>query len=677
MGARPLALIRALLAGRRGCGCDTCPLRPGDIARTVLLFGSPNVGKSLIFNRLTGSYAIVSNYPGTTVEVTRGRGRIGDVALQVVDTPGAYSLLPLSEDERVARSLLLEESPHLVLHVADAKNLSRMLPLTLQLIEAGLPVALDLNLMDEAQRAGVSVSASALHHRLGIPVVLTAAATGFGIERLRALLAGPPPSPSPPSIIYPEPVASAARQIEALLKGDYRISRRAVALLLLARDPDMRERVRLRDPQALPAIDDIVQQAQARRSQPLSVVIALARQRAAELIAREVVTAGPTPLRRSFAEVLGDLAMHPLAGIPILLAVLYLGLYLVVGKLAAGLLVNLLDRQLFVNHLNPALDRIVAHLLPWPVLSLLFVGQYGLLTLGLRYALAIVLPLVAAFFLIFALLEDSGYLPRLALLVDRLFKRIGLSGRAVIPIVLGLGCDTMATLVTRILPTRRERVIATFLLALAVPCSAQLGVILGLLAAHPLGLAIWAGVVLAVFLISGLLAARLLPGETGRFYLEIPPLRLPSLRNVAAKTLARLKWYGAEVIPLFLFASVLLWLGELTHLFQLALVALRPVVHAIGLPASAADAFLFGFFRRDYGAARIFDIHSAGAISGVPLVVAMVTITLFIPCIAQFLVMQKERGLRAALAVSAVILVSAFGVGYLLNLALTHLKVTM
>ncbi len=318
---------------------------------------------------------------------------------------------------------------------------------------------------------------------------------------------------------------------------------------------------------------------------------------------------------------------------------------------------------------------LVERLLPWPVVSSLLVGEYGVITLGVRYAVAIVLPLVAAFFAVFALLEDSGYLPRLALLVDRLFKRMGLSGRAVIPLVLGLGCDTMATIVTRVLETRRERVIATFLLALAIPCSAQLGVILGVLSGHPLGLAIWGSVVGAVFLASGLLAARVLPGEVPRFYLEVPPMRVPSLGNVARKTYARLKWYAAEVVPIFLFASVLIWLGELTHVFQLALAAMRPLVGLIGLPAAAADAFLFGFFRRDYGAARLFDVSSQGAMSGLPLVVAMVTITLFIPCVAQFLVMQKERGLRVALAVGAIILPFSFAVGYILNAILTGLQV--
>jgi ferrous iron transport protein B len=339
--------------------------------------------------------------------------------------------------------------------------------------------------------------------------------------------------------------------------------------------------------------------------------------------------------------------------------------------------VDFLDERLFGSVVNPALTGFVERIIPWPVLSQLFVGEYGVLTLGLRYAFAIVLPLVAAFFLVFALLEDSGYLPRLALLVDRIFKRIGLSGRAVIPLVLGLGCDTMATLVTRVLQTRRERIIATFLLALAIPCSAQLGVILGLLSAHPLGLAIWAGVVGGVFLLSGFLAARLLPGEAARFYLEIPPMRWPSLGNVFTKTLARLKWYALEVIPIFLLASVLIWVGQLTHLFQLALAVLRPAVHLIGLPDAAADAFLFGFFRRDYGAARIFDVHSEGAVSGIPLIVAMITITLFIPCIAQFLVMVRERGPRAALAVAGIILPFAFGVGYAVNAILVALRVNV
>ncbi len=674
MGA--LDFARGLLARARGCHCDTCPLAAPSKSRRLVLFGSPNVGKSVIFNQLTGVYAVVSNYPGTTVEVARGEARIGDVLLEIVDSPGAYSLAPLSEDERVARDLLADDPPDMVLHVIDAKNLRRALPLTFQLLEAGIPVAVNLNVIDEAERAGLSVDTDRLSADLGVPVVATAAVSGVGMDGLRALVAGEIPVPSDYRVDYPEWIESAIAEIAELLRGDYGLAPRAVALLLLQRDPGTWERVRRANAEAASDIERVVSDAEAQYSHPLAYPIALARRQAAEGAANGAVRGSSRAVKPGFGESVGRLAMHPVAGMLMLAAVLYVGLYLFVGKLGAGVMVDFLEHQVFARYVTPASTHIVERLLPWPTWSKLFVGEYGLITLGLRYAIAIVLPLVGAFFLTFAVLEDSGYLPRLALLVDRFFKRIGLSGRAVIPIVLGLGCDTMATLVTRVLETRRERVIATLLLALAIPCSAQLGVILGLLSRHPLGLAIWGVVILGVFFLSGALAARLLPGETPRFYLEIPPMRWPSLRNVATKTFARLRWYAAEVIPLFLVASIVIWIGELTRLFQLALTVLRPAVNALGLPDAAADAFLFGFFRRDYGAARIFDLaRPSEVMSGVPLVVAMVTITLFVPCIAQFLVMIRERGWRTALAVAGVILPFAFGVGLLLNVILLSIGV--
>jgi ferrous iron transport protein B len=667
--------VRRLLGLGRRCECDACPLAGPTSERKLMLVGAPNVGKSVIFNQLTGSYVVVSNYPGTTVEIARGKAGVGEVALDVLDSPGAYSLVPLSQEERVTLDLLLDDPPDLVLHVVDAKNLPRMLPLTFQLIEAGVPVALDVNIVDEAERAGITVDSDALSNDLGLPVIPTAAVDGVGVDQLRAQLGGRAPDPSAFRVAYPAPIEAALDRIGGLLNGEYRIAPRAMALLLLQRESGVWARVTKADPEAMVEVERVVGETERQYNRPLSLLIALARQKAADRVAGRALAREPRAVRPPLGELAGRLAMHPIIGVPILAAVLYVGLYLVVGKIGAGVLVDFLETQVFERYVNPFSTALVERILPWPTWSALFVGEYGVITLGVRYALAIVLPLVAAFFLVFALLEDSGYLPRLALLLDRLFKRIGLSGRAVIPIVLGLGCDTMATLVTRVLETRRERVIATFLLALAIPCSAQLGVILGLLSTRPLGMAIWVGVVSAVFLLSGYLAARLVPGEAARFYLDIPPMRWPSLRNVAAKTLARVRWYAAEVIPIFLLASVFIWIAQLTRLLEAALAVLRPVVGVIGLPGATADAFLFGFLRRDYGAARIFDAHTDGALSGVPLVVAMVTITLFVPCIAHFLIMVKERGLRTAVAVAAIILPFAFGVGYLLNLILITLKV--
>ncbi|HLE18215.1 MAG TPA: nucleoside recognition domain-containing protein, partial [Syntrophales bacterium] len=259
---------------------------------------------------------------------------------------------------------------------------------------------------------------------------------------------------------------------------------------------------------------------------------------------------------------------------------------------------------------------------------------------------------------------------RLALLVDRLFKRIGLNGRAVIPIVLGFGCDTMATMVTRTLETVRERIIATLLLALAIPCSAQLGVIMALLSKEPGALAIWGLCLLFVFLVVGYLASRLIPGDTSMFYMELPPMRLPQLSNIFTKTYSRMQWYFLEILPLFILASVLLWIGKITFFFNKMADWMETVMSALGLPREAAVAFIFGFFRRDYGAAGLFDLQTKGLLNARQLTVAAVTLTLFIPCIAQFLIIKKERGMKVAAAIGLFVSALAFGSGYLLNKAI-------
>ncbi len=649
--------------------CHSTPGRPeAQTGRMAALVGSPNVGKSALFNRLTGAYVTVSNYPGTTVEVARGRCQ----AWQVVDTPGLYSLLPTTEEERVARSLLLSESPQAVVNVTDAKNLERLLPLTLQLLEAGLPVLLVVNILDEAEALGLEVRLGELEARLGIPVAGTAAVSGRGIRELKERLGREVPRPRTVPVRYDPAVEEAVRSIQALLGGRYPLSLRAVALLLLQRDGEILELVRQRDPQALPGIEAAVRAAAAASAQPLAYRIAASRLEQARRLARAALRPAGSG-RRRFAEALSALLVKPLTGIPILLAVLYLGLYQFVGVFGAGTLVGLLEQRLFAGWLSPWLTGVFQRWVPWPLVRDLFVGDYGVFTLGLRYAVAIVLPIVGTFFLAFSIMEDTGYFPRLALLVDRVFKAIGLNGRAVIPLVLGLGCDTMATVVTRTLETRRERLLATLLLALAIPCSAQLGVILAVLSPRPWTLLLWAALIVGILLLVGVLGARLLPGERPSFYMELPPLRLPRLGNVLVKTYTRMQWYLLEVLPFFLGASLAIWLGRVTGFFQLLLRVLAPLMRALGLPAQAAAVFLFGFFRRDYGAAGLYDLQAAGLLSGRQLLVSAVTLTLFIPCVAQFAVMLKERGWKTALGIAAFILPFSFGTGLLLNWALSAL----
>jgi len=379
----------------------------------------------------------------------------------------------------------------------------------------------------------------------------------------------------------------------------------------------------------------------------------------------------PPPAQRSISarDRLGRALIRPITGVPALLLVLFVGLYLFVGRFGGGTLVDWLEGTLFGRWVTPLATRVLAGV-PNDALRALFVGDYGLLSLGLRYAIAIILPIVGAFFLFFSVLEDSGYFPRLALLVDRVFKRLGLSGRAVIPIVLGFACDTMATMVTRTLETRRERVLVTLLLALAIPCSAQLGVILALMAGQPFVIGVWALAVLGTFALVGWLGAEVLRGPAPTFHMELPPLRVPRVGNVLVKTATRMQWYFLEVLPLFLLASVLLWMADRTGVLAVMQQALRPVVAALGLPAQTAGMFIFGFFRRDYGAAGLYDLSRQGLLTPVQLAVAGVTLTLFVPCIAQFLMMVRERGVKTAALMLVFITLFAFGTGFLLNAAL-------
>jgi ferrous iron transport protein B len=648
--------------------------------KTIMIVGNPNVGKSVLFNALSKQYVTVSNYPGTTVEVSRGAVRIGELEYDIVDTPGMYSLFPVTEEEKVARRMLMEERPHLVIHVVEARNLERMLPLTFQLLEGGLPVLLVLNMMDEAAKEGVSIDMARLEQALNIPVVAAVATKGRGIPEIREAIANCRGVAEPRSriTVLADGIENAVNEIAPLLPGQLagHVSRRMIALLLFGGDPDIERQVgEMSDQDRRLAIGDVVAKTRARFSDPIAYhIVVRQREESRRLAEQTTMTSAGKP---AFKEWLSRIMMQPATGLPILLAVLYLGLYQFVGGFGAGTAVDFLEGTLFEGYLNPLFIRLFTAVVPWPVLRDLVVGEYGVLTLGVRYAVAIILPIVTFFFIVFSIIEDSGYLPRLAMLIDRVFKKIGLSGRAVIPMVLGLGCATMATMVTRTLPTRRERVIATLLLALAVPCSAQLGVILALIQGRPRVVVVWASVVAAVFLAVGWLTTRVLAGAPPFFYMELPPLRLPSLGNVLTKTYVRVKWYLKEILPLFLLASVLIWLGQITRLFDLVVRLLQTPVKLVGLPPECAKIFLFGFFRRDYGAAGLYDLNKQNLLGNNQIAVAVVALTLFLPCVAQFLINIKERGWKTGMAISGTTLIVSFAAAYALNLVLSGLGVVL
>ncbi|UCG39714.1 MAG: ferrous iron transport protein B [bacterium] len=639
------------------------------------MVGNPNDGKSALFNRLTGRYVVVSNYPGTTVAVSQGRMRHEGADYTVVDTPGMYSLYPITEEERVARRMLLEEDHEVVLHVVDAKNLSRMLPFTIQLIEAGLPVILVLNIMDEARQQGLAIDTEGLARKLGIPVVPTVSISGEGIRRLKETIASCPDRSGRLSVDYGLPIERAAREIAGQMP-ESSFSSRASALLALQEDRDVLNMISTGGSDRAQEIFSVLNRLKKELAHPVGYYLTMGRQRRAEQILNGLVTEQETR-KNGLPALLDRLLMSPWTGIPILILVLYYGFYRFVGGFGAGTVVDFLEGHIFETYFVPFVNGWSERLIPWPVLRELVAMDYGVLTLGVRYAVAIVMPIVGAFFLVFSVVEDSGYLPRLSMLIDRVFKRIGLSGRAVIPMTLGFGCGTMATMVTRTLESVRERVIATVLLALAIPCSAQLGVIFGLAANAPGVIVTWITTVALMFLFIGFLTARILPGRSPDFFMELPPLRLPRLANVWIKTSTRMRWYFVEILPLFLLASVIIWFGNITGLFQGALNLLGYPTRWIGLPAEAAQAFLFGFFRRDYGVAGLYDIHTGGALTNNQLAVATITLTLFLPCVAQFLVMLKERGWRVAMIVAGFVFPFAFVVGGAVNFVLNLFRINL
>jgi ferrous iron transport protein B len=633
----------------------------------VILVGNPNVGKSALFGALSGRYVEVSNYPGTTVDYVSGVINVSGLKKPIFDSPGADTLSPVSEDEKVTRDLILDHPDSPVICVIDSKNLQRGLVLLSQLAELGKRTVVALNMSDEASAAGMSIDAEGLSRILGVPVIPTVAIDRRGVDELRQSLS----SAAVPNlrIDYGLPVENAVSEISRILQDHDNIAR-GLSINYLSGPNGLPERLIERVPySSITEIGAIRSRLESGLAEPVGFVIAKARNDTVKKIVETTLTVEDKPAGKLLKRI-GELSCHPYYGIP-MLAIVLLGIYYFVGVFGAQTLVGLLENGLFGSVINPLFARLFS-LVPSQFVRDLFVGQYGVITMAITYALALILPIVTTFFIAFGLLEDSGYLPRVAFMVDRIFKKIGLNGRAVLPMILGLGCDTMAVLTTRILSTKKEKILVTFLLALAIPCSAQLGVTLGILGSiSGWGLMIWLSVVCGVLFLVGYISSKVIPGRSSDFILEIPPLRLPGMKNVVVKTLMRLEWYLREAVPLFVLGTLILFVLDRIGMLVILERWFSPIATGIlGLPERSAEAFILGFLRRDYGAAGFKILFDNGLLDPIGAIVAMTTITLFVPCIANFFIMIKERGFKTALAMVAFIVPFAIMVGGLLNLVL-------
>jgi len=609
--------------------------------KTCVLIGNPNVGKSVIFNKLSGSYAVVSNYPGTTVDLSRGMTSFGGKPYQLIDTPGTLSLIPSSEDEQVTRDMIFRERPDVIVQVADAKNLKRTLLLTIELTELKVPLVLVLNMSDEARQRGIKLDRAELEKILGVTVVETVGVTGEGVKELARRI----PQARVPSfnMSYSPEIEQLIARTEALLP-EKKIFKRPLAIMLASEDMAA---LRYVDDKSRDGIRKQILTGTAAAEHPKITLFGLRNERVEGILRRVVLRAARVNV--SLSKKAGELLMRPFPGYLVALLALFV-MYEFVGVFAAGLLVDLLEKRLFGGLINPFFAVISARVFGAGFINDLLMGPYGLISMALTYAFAIVFPIVGAFFLFFGFLEDSGYLPRLSVMIDRVFSVFGLNGKAVLPMVLGLGCGTMAAMSSRILETKKERLLVILLLSLAVPCSAQAGVILGMLSGLSWKVsALWFLSICGSLFLVGAVSGKVLSGKRSPFILEIPPLRLPSLGNILVKIKMRLGWYLKEAVPLFALGTFILFACDKLHVLAGIERALKPVVSGfLGLPEQVTRSFILGFLRRDYGAAGLFVLARQGALSARQVLVSTVAITLFMPCIAQCFMVVKEQGWKIA-----------------------------
>jgi ferrous iron transport protein B len=568
--------------------------------RRILLIGNPNVGKSVIFSRLTGVQVIASNYPGTTVEYTRGHFRSGDEKFEIIDVPGTYSLEPTSKAEEVAIEML--DAGDIIINVVDATNLERNLNLTLQLLKTKKPIIVALNVYDEACHTGINIDIQELERILGVPVVPTCAITAEGIKTL-------------------------VSRITEARKGTYTYD----------------------DEERWHEVGTIVKEVQ-----------------------------NITHRHHRFLERLGDATIKPGTGIPLAMVLLF-SVFWLIRFIGEGLINFVLD-PIFEKLWAPVMmklsfalgsDGFLHNILIGTLIDgkIEFLESFGVLTTGLYVPFGVVLPYIFAFYLFLSFLEDSGYLPRLGVLVDNVMHRLGLHGLSIVPMMLAFGCNVPGALATRILETKRERFIAMTLMAIGIPCMAQLAVVIGLVgskAGLP-GLLMVFGTLIVVWIILGVLLNLILKGESPEIFTEIPAYRLPHFGTLLKKLWMRVKGFLKEAVPFVILGVFVVNILYVLHVIDFVARIFSPVISRLfGLPSEAIAALLVGFLRKDVAVGMLAPL----SLTVKQVVIASVVLTMYFPCFATFVVMLRELGIKDMLKSAAIMLLATLIVGGLLNLIL-------
>lgn len=669
----------------------------------IALVGNPNVGKSVFFHYLSKVYVDVSNYPGTTVEITSATFGDESENTLIQDTPGIYGVSSFNDEEKVARDIILYSD--IVVNIVSATSLDRDLFLTKQLIDMGKSLVLVINQMDEAKAIGLEIDIKRLYKLLGITVLTTTAIAGEGMEEVK-------------NAIYPISTSTAKKgNTDPVLQNQLtelisQVSNQAEALLLLEGDLVIAERYKIA---------------------PRNKRTELYNQRRKEVneIIKEVTSYKNKKER--FLTKISNILIEPFWGTIIAAFIGYLFLYQLLGIWVGSYLIDFTEGKIMNVYYEPFVKEATGQIFPVEVkrdykvfvfqngflkdkeqyntliqdrqtnknikdeyffgpsdyiesiantevktylkndlfsgIGTILSGKYGILTLTVTYLLGLLLPLVLAFYAALAVLEDSGYLPRLAVLIDGLLSRIGMNGRAIIPLILGLGCVTMASVTTRLLSTKREKIIAMTILGFAIPCSAQLGVIQTLLARSG-GLSswlIWVSILGAVLVLTGYIMNKFLPGKATPLLIDLPPLRIPKLKNIFYKTRTKVMFFMTEAVGAFILAAFIVACMQITGLLQRIIVLFEPIsINLLHLPKEVSISFILGMVRRDFGAFGLTELSMTPA----QVTVASVVLTLFVPCIATVSVMAKEQSWKVAAGIWVSSIVLAVSIGSVLAIIL-------
>jgi len=566
--------------------------------KKIVLMGNPNVGKSVVFSRLTGANVISSNYPGTTVDYSKGKMLLDKKQVEIIDAPGTYSLESANKAEKVAVEML--ETADVVIDVVDATNLERNLYLALELLERDKPVIIALNLWDEAKHIGINIDEKKLEEILGVPVVPTVALTGEGIKTLVSKIKE---AKSPKKI---KPTSEEARWIE---------------------------------------IGSIIKQVEKVEHR-----------------------------HHSLRDRLNDLTIRPLTGLPIAAGIIFISFWIVriIGENLSFLITEVFERG--YKPLLLGLGEYIGDGVAYNILisqeygKIVFTESLGILSTGIYIPLGVVLPYIIAFYFMLSLLEDSGYLPRLATLLDNIFHKLGMHGYGIIPLFLGMGCNVPGALATRSLETKKQRFIAATLLAIAVPCMAQMAMIFGILGKYGIYYIFLVFLTLGILYITiGIILNKVMSGTSPEIFLEIPPYRRPSLKTTGKKTWMRVKWFLKDAIPFMIFGVAVINILYTAGVLQWLANSLQPIMEGLfGLPGETSIAMVTGFLRKDLAVGMLISLN----LNALQLVIAATMLTIYFPCVAAFIVLVKELGVKGMIKSAAIMICTAINVGIILRLIL-------